>query len=93
MTTVVAGPEGRLVAAHRTATTVLLHLALGEPALLGYLLLLPVTDALGLPSAAALAAAGLLVVPAVQLAARDYHSCAYSAGWRSSSSWPAPRSC
>ena len=67
MTAVVAGPEVGLVAPLRPATTVLLHLAPGVLGLLGYVLLLPVTRALGLPSAAALAAVGLLVVPAVQI--------------------------
>src|SRR6478609_1225177 len=69
VTTVVAGSVAGPVAPHRPATTVLLHLVPGALGLLGYLLVLPVTQALGLPSVAALATVGLIVVPAVQVGA------------------------
>jgi len=69
VTTVVAGSVAGPVAPHRPATTVLLHLVPGALGLLGYLLALPVTQAVGLPSVAALATVGLLVVPAVQVGA------------------------
>ncbi|HVD24142.1 MAG TPA: hypothetical protein VNC23_13700 [Lapillicoccus sp.] len=50
MTAVVAGRASIVVATHRPATTVLLHLlhlVPGATALLGYLFLLPVAEALG----------------------------------------------
>ena len=47
MTAVVAGRASIAAATHRPATTVLLHLVPGALALLGYLFLLPVAEALG----------------------------------------------
>lgn len=66
MTAAVVRRSDAAVATLRPATAVLLHLGPGVLALLGYLALLPVADALGLPSVAALAGSGLLVIPAVQ---------------------------
>ena len=67
MTTVLSAPIEEVVATHGRATSVLLHLAPGLVGLLAYLALLPLARGAGLPSVAALAVAGLLAVPAVQL--------------------------
>lgn len=72
MTAVLPAPVGQ-AAAHRPPTSVLLHLVPGVVALLGYVALVPVAAALGLPSVTALAGVGLLVVPAVQLGILTVH--------------------
>jgi membrane protease YdiL (CAAX protease family) len=56
-----------VAAVHTPTQTVLLHLAPGAAAFAAYLGLVPVAGQLGLPSAAALATVGLLVIPPVQL--------------------------
>ena len=73
MTAVLPAPVAQVGATHGSATTVLLHLAPGAVALLGYVGLVPLAGALGLPSVAALAWVGLLVVPAVQLGILRLH--------------------
>ena len=73
MTAVLPAQVAQVGATHRPATTVLLHLVPGAVALLGYVGLVPLAAALGLPSVAALAGVGLLVVPAVQLGILQLH--------------------
>ena len=75
MTALRPAPAAKVETSYRSATTVLLHLAPGAVVGLGYVGLVPVAAALGLPSVAALAAAGLLVVPAVQLGVLGLHRC------------------
>ena len=58
---------------HGLATTVLLHLAPGAIAMLSYVGLVPLFASARLPSVAALAAVGVLVVPAVQLGVLHLH--------------------
>jgi membrane protease YdiL (CAAX protease family) len=67
VTAVLAAPGEPVIVRLRPGTAVLLHLVPGVAALISYVALIPVAAALGLPSVAALAAAGLLAVPAVQL--------------------------
>ena len=67
MTAVLAATVAPAPARLRLRTTVLLHLVPGVAALIAYVALVPLAAGLGLPSVAALAGAGLLAVPAVQL--------------------------
>ena len=67
MTADVARPSAETQPTHRPATSVLLHLVPGAAALAGYLVLLPVTETIGLPSAAALAGASSWLTPTVFL--------------------------
>jgi membrane protease YdiL (CAAX protease family) len=67
MTTMAATPIESTRPTHRLLASVGLHLVPGLAALLAYVALLPLTRAAGLPSVAALAGAGLLAAPAVQL--------------------------
>ena len=67
MTATTVTPTRRVSPAHTPAQTVLLHLLPGAAAFAGYVGLLPLAHQLGLPSAAALAAVGLLVIAPVQL--------------------------
>lgn len=73
MTTLASVSAAEAVTGYRPATTVLLHLAPGAVVLLTYVGLVPLMAALGLPSVAALAVAGLLAVPAVQLGVMGAH--------------------
>ena len=74
MTAVLPAQVGQLGGGHQSATSVLLHLLPGAVALLGYVGLVRLAGALGLPSVAALAGVGLIVVPAVQLGILRMHS-------------------
>ncbi len=74
MTTVLPASVGQTGASHRPTTSVLLHLGPGAVALLGYVGLIPLAAARGLPSIAALAAVGLVVVPAVPLGILGVHN-------------------
>lgn len=73
MTVVAASTVEGTAATLGGAATVLLHLVPGVVALLGFVVLLPLVGAAGLPSTAALAGSGLVVVPAVQLGALAAH--------------------
>ena len=74
MTTVLPAHVGQAGASHRPSTSVLLHLVPGAVALLAYVGLAPLAAAVGLPSVAALAAVGLVVVPGVQLGILGVHN-------------------
>jgi len=67
VTAVLTAPVADVESSHGSSTTVLLHILPGALALLAYVELLPLAAALGLPSVAALAGAGLLIAPSVQL--------------------------
>ena len=73
MTAVIPALVAKAETTHDSATTLVLHLAPGVAALVAYVGLIPVAAALGLPSVAALAGAGLVVVPAVQLGILGTH--------------------
>jgi uncharacterized protein len=79
VTAVVAVLVWPVTARLQPTTTVLLHLMPGAVALVAYVALVPSAAALGLPSVAALAAAGLIAVPAVQLGALLVHRRRYPA--------------
>jgi membrane protease YdiL (CAAX protease family) len=72
-TGVAAAPAGLALARPRPATIILLHLVPGAAALIAYVALVPLAATLALPSVAALATAGLLAVPAVQLGGLALH--------------------
>ena len=67
MTATTLTPTRRVTPAHTPTQTVLLHLLPGAAALAGYVGLVPLAHHLGLPTVAALATVGLLVIAPVQL--------------------------
>src|SRR5918994_1271726 len=67
MTATAVTPTRRVSPAHTPAQTVLLYLLPGAAAFAAYVGLVPLAHQLGLPSAAVLAAVGLLVIAPVQL--------------------------